>query len=202
MELILKDSGVSISVSDIIFNQEFNKSLVHQVTVAYSSGSRQGSRAQKNRSEVSGSGKKPWRQKGTGRARVGSIRSPLWRSGGVTFAAKSKIYSKKVNRKMYRGALKSIFSELIRKNRLIIFEDFSILYPKTKLLLQKLKSISLEEVLIIQNNIDNNLLLASRNLHKVCIQDIKSINPIQLIAFKNIIMTSSAIKTIEEILLA
>ncbi|MCW5197104.1 50S ribosomal protein L4 [Buchnera aphidicola] len=201
MELILQDSGDSLIVSDDVFNHSFNESLVHQIITLYLSGSRQWSRAQKSKSEVSGSGKKPWRQKGTGRARVGSIRSPLWRSGGVTFAAKPKVYNKKVNRRMYRGALSSIFSQLIRQNRLLVFEDFSILYPKTKLLLKKLKILNLQETLIIKNYLDNNLFLASRNLYKVCTQDVKYINPVYLVSFKNIIITRLAIIKIEDLLL-
>ncbi|QCI27335.1 50S ribosomal protein L4 [Buchnera aphidicola] len=200
MKLLVQDIKSYISVSDNIFNQSFNLSLIHQVITAYLSGARSGNQSQKNKSEVSGSGKKPWRQKGTGRARVGSIRSPLWRSGGVTFAAKPRSYDQKVNKKMYRGALRSIFSTLIRQNRLIIFNNFTILQPKTKILLNELKKISLKEVYIIIEKINKNLFLASRNLYKVSVKDIKSIDPVSLINFKKILITVEAIKKIEEIL--
>lgn len=198
MELLLKDESVSLKLSEITFGRDFNKALVHQVVMAYRSGSRQGTRAQKSRAEVSGSGKKPWRQKGTGRARAGSFRSPLWRSGGVTFASKSKDYAQKVNRKMYRGAMQSIFSELVRQNRLIVFRKFYLDSPKTKLLVSKLLDIGLKDVLIITKEIDKNLFLASRNLYTVDVCDVNLIDPVSLISFKNIIMTVEAISKIEE----
>ncbi|WP_343377664.1 50S ribosomal protein L4 [Buchnera aphidicola (Formosaphis micheliae)] len=198
MKLLLQDELVEFNLSQEMFNQHFNKSLVHQVVMSYQSCARQGTRAQKSRAEVSGSGKKPWRQKGTGRARVGSIRSPLWRSGGVTFAAKPKSYVQKVNRKMYRGAIQSIFSELLRQNRIIVFKNFFLELPKTKLLINKLKSINVKQVLIITKGIDNNLLLAARNLYKVDVCDVSSINPVRLISFEKVIITSTAIRKIEE----
>ncbi|XBC43262.1 MAG: 50S ribosomal protein L4 [Buchnera aphidicola (Meitanaphis flavogallis)] len=201
MELVLKDKGSVINVSDMVFNCSFNEALVHQVVTSYSSSTRQGTKSQKSRSEVSGSGKKPWRQKGTGRARAGSLRSPIWRSGGVTFAAKSRNFCQKVNKKMYRGALRSIFSELIRKNRLFIFENFSIDMPKTRFLVTKLKSIKISDVLIIKIVRDKNIFLASRNLYKVNIKTISSIDPVSLIMFKNVIITSKAIKQVEKSLL-
>ena len=200
MELVVKDVQSALSVSEIIFARDFNEALIHQVVIAYSASTRQGTRAQKSRAEVSGSGRKPWRQKGTGRARAGSFRSPIWRSGGVTFAAKPQEYSQKVNKKMYRGALKSIFSELIRQKRLIVFESFSLDLPKTKLLVQKLEDINLKNVLIITNKRDNNLFLASRNLYSVDVKDVNSIDPVSLIAFENVIITVEAVKKIEEIL--
>jgi large subunit ribosomal protein L4 len=200
MELVVKDIQSVLSVSEIIFGRDFNKALIHQVVIAYSASTRQGTRAQKSRSEVSGSGRKPWRQKGTGRARAGSFRSPIWRSGGVTFASKPQEHNQKINKKMYRGALKSIFSELIRQKRLIVFKDFSLNFPKTKLLVQKLKEINLKNVLIISNEIDNNLLLASRNLHSVDVKDVHSIDPVSLIAFEHVIITVQAVKKVEEIL--
>ncbi|CAL4323790.1 50S ribosomal protein L4 [Buchnera aphidicola] len=198
MKLIVQDEQSLISVSDEVFNKNFNATLVHQVVTSYFSMARQGSRAQKNKSEVSGSGKKPWRQKGTGRARSGSIRSPIWRSGGVTFAAKSKLYIHKINKKMYRGALKSILSKLVHQNRLMVFKDFSILESKTKILLNKLKEISIMDVLIITLNIDHNLLLASRNLYKVHTKPVNKIDPASLIYFKNVIITIEAIKALED----
>jgi large subunit ribosomal protein L4 len=201
MELVVKDAQSVLSVSEIIFGRDFNEALIHQVVIAYSASTRQGTRAQKSRAEVSGSGRKPWRQKGTGRARAGSFRSPIWRSGGVTFAAKPQEYTQKVNKKMYRGALKSIFSELIRQKRLIVFERFSLNSPKTKLLVQKLQDMDLKNVLIITNKIDNNLFLASRNLHSVDVKDVRSIDPVSLIAFEHVIITVEAVKKIEETLL-
>ncbi|BAH83112.1 50S ribosomal protein L4 [Candidatus Ishikawella capsulata] len=200
MELVLQDGKNSLTVSRKIFDCDFNKSLVHQVIMAYSTNARQGTKAQKNRAEVSGSNKKPWRQKGTGRARAGSIQSPLWRSGGVTFAAKYHKYNKKINKKMYRSALKSIFSELIRQKRLIVVEQFFIEQPKTKTLLNKLKEMLLDEVLIISKEIETNLYFAARNIYKVEVIRTVNINPIILMAFKNVLVSVSVIRQIEEML--
>lgn len=200
MELFLKDEKVLFNVSESIFSFPFKKSLVHQVITIYQNCGRQGSKSQKNRSEVSGSGKKPWRQKGTGRARAGSFRSPLWRSGGVTFAAKPRDYTQKINKKMYRGAMKSIFSELLRQERLIIFKEFFLEFPKTKLLLNKLQNIGLKNVLIITNQMDNNLFLASRNLYKVNVCNVGCINPVSLISHEKVVMTTDAISKIEDVL--
>ncbi|MCR3756681.1 MAG: 50S ribosomal subunit protein L4 [Sodalis sp. Ppy] len=200
MELILKDTQSALTVSEVIFGSDFNEALIHQVVVAYAASARQGTRAQKNRSEVTGSGRKPWRQKGTGRARAGSTKSPIWRSGGVTFAAKPRNYSQKINKKMYRGALKSILSELIRQDRLISFEQFSIEAPKTRLLAQKLKDMVLEDVLIITGGLDRNLLLAARNLYKVEVRAASGIDPVSLIAFDKVIMTADGVKQVEDML--
>ncbi|VFP81927.1 50S ribosomal protein L4 [Candidatus Erwinia haradaeae] len=200
MELVLKDAPSAINVSNTIFSCDFNEALVHQVVVAYAAGARQGTRSQKTRGEVTGSGKKPWRQKGTGRARAGSLQSPIWRSGGVTFAAKPQNHSQKINRKMYRGALKSILSELIRQDRLIIVQKFSLELAKTRCLLKKLQEMNLEDVLIITVMLEENLRLASRNLYKVDVRDIANINPISLIAFEKVLITADAVKRIEEIL--
>ncbi|AKC32473.1 50S ribosomal protein L4 [Candidatus Pantoea carbekii] len=201
MELELKDAQGTLTVSDAIFGLDFNQALVHQIVVAYTSAMRQGTCAQKNRAEVSGSGKKPWRQKGTGRARSGCIRSPIWRSGGVTFAARPQDYAQKVNKKMYRGALKSIFSELLREKRLIIVEKFSIEEAKTKLLIQKLKDINCKHVVIILEKFNKKLFLAARNLYKVDVCSINHINPINLIVFDKVVVTTHAIKKIEEMLI-
>ncbi|VFP86823.1 50S ribosomal protein L4 [Candidatus Erwinia haradaeae] len=201
MELVLKDAQGVLTVSDTTFNRHFNEALVHQVVVAYAAGSRQGTRAQKTRAEVTGSGKKPWRQKGTGRARAGSVKSPIWRSGGITFAAKSKDYSQKINKKMYRGAMKSIFSELIRKDRLFIVTQFSIPEPKTRLLLDKLQEMHLDNALIVVCSIDANLLLASRNLYSVQVCNTAGINPIGLLSYKKVIITVDAMKQLEETLI-
>ncbi|RUO27488.1 50S ribosomal protein L4 [Aliidiomarina sanyensis] len=200
MELALKDAKGALEVSEATFGREYNEALVHQVVVAYAAGARQGSRAQKTRSEVSGGGKKPWRQKGTGRARAGTIRSPLWRSGGVSFAAKPQDHAQKVNKKMYRGALKSILSELVRQDRLIVVENFGIDTPKTKQLVSKLKELELNDVLIITKDVDENLFLASRNLHKVDVRDVQGIDPVSLIAFDKVLFTADAVKQLEETL--
>ncbi|EKE83643.1 50S ribosomal protein L4 [Idiomarina xiamenensis] len=200
MELTLKDAKGALEVSEATFGREFNEALVHQVVVAYAAGARQGSRAQKTRSEVSGGGKKPWRQKGTGRARAGTIRSPIWRSGGVTFAAKPQNHSQKVNKKMYRGAIKSILSELIRQDRLIVVESFGVDAPKTKQLAAKLKELELNDVLIVTKEVDENLFLASRNLYKVDVRDVQGIDPVSLIAFEKVMMTADAVKQLEEVL--
>ncbi|VFP78628.1 50S ribosomal protein L4 [Candidatus Erwinia haradaeae] len=200
MELVLKDARSVINVSNTIFSCDFNEALIHQVVVAYAAGARQGTRSQKTRGEVTGSGKKPWRQKGTGRARAGSLQSPIWRSGGVTFAAKPQNHSQKINRKMYRGALKSILSELLRQDRLIIVQKFSLELAKTRCLLKKLQEMNLEDVLIITVMIEDNLRLASRNLYKVDVRGIENINPISLIAFEKVLITADAVKRIEEIL--
>lgn len=200
MELVTKDAQSALTVSETTFGREFNEALVHQVVVAYAAGARQGTRAQKTRAEVSGSGKKPWRQKGTGRARSGDIKSPIWRSGGVTFAAKPQDHSQKVNKKMYRGAIKSILSELVRQDRLVVVEKFEIDAPKTKVLVQKLKEMALEDVLIVTAELEENLFLAARNLYKVDVRDAKGIDPVSLIAFKKVVMTVDAVKQIEEML--
>ncbi len=200
MELVVKDANTALTVSETTFGREFNEALIHQVVVAYAAGARQGTRAQKTRAEVAGSGKKPWRQKGTGRARAGDAQSPIWRSGGVTFAAKPQDHSQKVNKKMYRGAIKSILSELVRQDRLVVMEKFEIDAPKTKVLVNKLKELDLDDVLIVTANLDENLFLAARNLYKVDVRDAQGIDPVSLIAFKKVMMTVDAVKQIEEML--
>ena len=198
MELVLKDAQSALEVSDATFGREFNEALVHQVVVAYAAGARQGTRAQKTRSDVRGGGKKPWRQKGTGRARSGTIRSPIWVGGGVTFAARPQDHSQKVNKKMYRGAVKSILSELVRQDRLIVVENFQVEAPKTKELKAKLKDMDLKDVLIITEELDENLFLAARNLYKVDVRDVQGIDPVSLIAFDKVLVTAAAVKKIEE----
>ena len=200
MELSLKDASGALEVSEATFGREFNEALVHQVVVAYAAGARQGTRAQKTRSEVSGGGAKPWRQKGTGRARAGTIRSPIWRTGGVTFAAKPQDHSQKVNKKMYRGAMKSILSELVRQERLIVVDNFSVEAPKTKELVAKLKELELSDVLIVTGEVDENLFLAARNLYKVDARDVAGVDPVSLIAFDKVLMTADAVKQVEEML--
>ncbi|WP_299693911.1 50S ribosomal protein L4 [uncultured Vibrio sp.] len=199
MELMVKGAD-ALTVSETTFGRDFNEALVHQVVVAYAAGARQGTRAQKTRSEVSGGGAKPWRQKGTGRARAGTIRSPIWRTGGVTFAAKPQDHSQKVNKKMYRGAMKSILSELVRQERLIVVDNFSVEAPKTKELVAKLKELELNDVLIVTGEVDENLFLAARNLYKVDARDVAGVDPVSLIAFDKVLMTADAVKQVEEML--
>jgi len=190
----------SVEVSEATFARDYNEALIHQVVTAYLAGGRQGTRAQKNRSAVAGGGKKPWRQKGTGRARAGTIRSPIWRSGGVTFAATPQDHSQKVNKKMYRSAMRSILSELARSERLVVVEDMSLEQPKTKLLVEALKGYGLDNVLIIASEVDQNLYLASRNLHKVDVRDVEGVDPVSLIAHEKVVVTVDAVKKFEEAL--
>jgi len=191
-------SAGTVSVSDAAFAREYNESLVHQVVTSYLAGARQGTRAQKNRAAVSGGGKKPWRQKGTGRARAGTIRSPLWRSGGVTFAAQPRNYDQKVNRKMYRGALRSILSELVRQERLVVVESLELEVPKTKALLAQLDKLGLRDVLVVVDARSDNLELAARNLHKVDVRAAAAVDPYSLVAFDTVLVTASALKKLEE----
>ena len=200
MDLNLAADGGSVEVSDAAFAREFNEALVHQVVVAHMAGARQGTRAQKTRSDVSGGGRKPWRQKGTGRARSGTIRSPIWRSGGVTFAARPQDHSVKVNRKMYRGALRCIVSELIRQQRLVAVESFNVDVPKTKALINQLKPLDLASVLIVTEEVDQNLYLASRNLKQVDVRDVQGVDPVSLISHDKVLITVSALKKLEEAL--
>jgi large subunit ribosomal protein L4 len=200
MELTLKDAKGALEVSDTTFGREFNEALVHQVVVAFGAGARQGTKAQKTRAEVRGGGKKPWRQKGTGRARAGTIRSPIWVGGGRAFAAKPRDFEQKVNKKMYRGAIQSILSELVRQERLIVVETFGVETPKTKELLAKLNEYGLTDVLIVTPEVDENLFLASRNLYKVDVRDVQGIDPVSLIAFDKVLITVEAIKQLEEAL--
>ena len=200
MNLSLAADGGSVEVSDMAIGREFNEALVHQVVVAYMAGGRQGSRAQKTRSEVRGGGRKPYRQKGTGRARAGTIRSPIWRGGGRTFAAKPQDHSQKVNRKMYRGALRCILSELIRQERLIACEAFSVDSPKTKALLEKLRGLEVDNVLIVCEEVDENLYLAARNLKDVDVLDVSAVDPVSLISHDKVLITVDAVKRLEEAL--
>ena len=193
-------TGSAVELSDVAFGREFNEALVHQVVTAYLAGGRQGSRAQKTRGEVSGGGKKPWRQKGTGRARAGSIRSPIWVGGGRAFAAKPQDWSQKVNRKMYRGAMQCILAELIRKDRLVLVDDISISAPKTKELIAKLKDLNAPKALIVTNEVDENLYLAARNIPYVSVLGSTEVDPVSLIAFDKVIMSVAAAKEIEGVL--
>jgi len=190
--------GSSIQVSDVVFGADFKESLVHQVVVAYLSAARSGTKAQKNRSAVRGGGAKPFRQKGTGRARQGTSRSPIMRSGGVTFAAQPRNYEQKVNRKMYRGALRSILSELVRQERLVVVDEFSVSAPRTKELLSKLKEVDAEDALISTESFDENLMLASRNLYRVDARALNEVEPVSLIGYEKVVITSAALKALEE----
>ena len=193
-------TGAAVELSDTAFGREFNEALVHQVVTAYLAGARQGTRAQKTRAEVSGGGIKPWRQKGTGRARAGSIRSPIWRGGGRTFAAKPQDWSQKVNRKMYRGAMQCILAELIRQERLILVEELSVSGPKTKELIAKLGELNASRALIVTKEVDENLYLAARNIPHVNVLGTSEVDPVSLIAFDKVIMTVEAAKQFEEAL--
>ena len=193
-------SGGTVTVSEVAFGKDFNEPLVHQVVTAFLAGARQATKAQKNRSDVSGGGRKPWRQKGTGRARAGTIRSPIWRGGGKTFAAVNRDHSQKVNRKMYRGALQCIMSELVRQDRLVVVDEFTVGEPKTKAVAAKLKELDLANVLIVTDSVDENLYLGSRNLPKVDVRDADGVDPVSLIAFEKVLVTVPALKKLEEAL--
>jgi large subunit ribosomal protein L4 len=188
----------TLKVSDEVFGADFKEALIHQVVTAYMSGARAGTKAQKSRSAVRGGGAKPFRQKGTGRARAGTSRSPIWRSGGVNFAATPRSYAQKVNRKMFRGAIRSILSELNRQERLLVVDQISVTAPKTKELVAKLKEMDLSDVLILAVNPDENLYLASRNLYGVDVCDVNEIDPVSLIAYEKVMVTEEAVKKLEE----
>ncbi|ADZ89543.1 50S ribosomal protein L4 [Marinomonas mediterranea] len=200
MNLNLTGAEGTVEVSDVTFAREYNEALVHQVVTAYLAGARQGTRAQKTRSEVAGGGRKPWKQKGSGRARAGTIRSPLWRSGGVTFAAKPQDHSQKVNKKMYRAALRTIWSELARKDRLVVVEELKIDAPKTKLFKAKMAELNVENALVVSHDLDDNLFLAARNIPNVGVCDAASIDPVSLIAYDKVLVTVGALKQVEEAL--
>lgn len=191
-------TGATVELSETIFGRQFNEALVHQVVTAYLAGARQGSRAQKTRGEVSGGGKKPWRQKGTGRARAGSIRSPIWVGGGRAFAAKPQDWSQKVNRKMYRGAIACILAELIRKDSLILVDDITVSSPKTKELIAKLADLNAPRALIVTHEVDENLYLSARNIPHVNVLDTREIDPVSLVSYDKVILTVQAAKQLEE----
>ncbi len=197
MKLKMQGSG-SVDVAEAAFGVEFNEALVHQVVTAYLADARAGTKAQKNRSAVRGGGAKPWRQKGTGRARAGTIRSPIWVGGGRTFAAKPRDYSQKVNRKMYRAALRSVLSELVRQDRLVVVKSLDLEAPKTKLLAAYLDGLGLDNVLILNEAFDEKVFLAARNLPNVGICDASSIDPVVLIRFEKVLITLPALMLIEE----
>ncbi len=190
--------GSPLQVSDATFGAKFNEALIHQVVVAQQAGARAGTRAQKNRAAVRGGGRKPYRQKGTGRARAGTIRSPIWRGGGRAFPASTRDFSQKVNRKMYRGAVRSILSELARQDRLIICDDLRMDAPKTSDLAAKLKKFNQESILIISDSVDENLSLSARNLHKVDVMEVRQMDPVSLVGYEMVVMTTRAVEQVEE----
>lgn len=197
---VVGSNSSTVEVSDATFGKDFNEALVHQVVTAYMAVGRQGSKAQKTRSQVSGGGAKPFRQKGTGRARAGTTRSPIWRSGGVTFAATPRSYEQKVNRKMYRGAIQSILSELVRQERLIVVDELNIAEPKTKLFLSKMKELGLNNALFVADEVTENLFLSARNVPHVDVLDVAGVDPVSLVAFDKVVMTVAALKKVEEVL--
>lgn len=192
------NAGNAVAVSDATFGREFNEALVHQVVTAYMAGGRQGTKAQKTRSEVAGGGIKPWRQKGTGRARAGTSSSPIWRSGGVTFAAKPRDFDQKLNKKMYRAAMQVILSELVRQERLVVADSFGVESHKTKEFVAKLNELDLSNVLIISEDIDEKLYLAARNVPHVGVTEASAIDPVSLIVFEKVLVTVQALKQLEE----
>jgi len=200
MEIAIRSAagGGNLEVSDEVFGADLKPGLIHQVVTAYMAGGRAGTKAQKGRSDVSGGGSKPYRQKGTGRARAGTTRGPLWRGGGVTFAARPRSYEQKVNRKMYRGALRSIVSELLRQERLVVVPELSVDAPKTKALLGKLADLGVADCLIVIDAVDENLMLAARNLRGVDVVSVEQIDPVSLIAFEHVVATQPALKRLEE----
>ena len=198
MDLQIFNGSNNVSVNDAIFGAEFKEGLVHQAVTAFMSGARQGTKAQKNRSAVRGGGAKPWSQKGTGRARAGTSRSPLWRSGGVTFAAQPRDYSVKLNKKMYRAAIRSILSELVRQERLVVVEDFSVEEPKTKAMVAKMKDFGEGSSLVVTETGDEALYLSARNLINVDVTDVSGLNPVALVGFDKVIFTVGSLRVVEE----
>lgn len=197
MDIQLYNSNTQLAVSDSVFGAEYNEPLVHQIVTAYMNAGRAGTKGQKSKAMVSGGGKKPWKQKGTGQARAGSIRSPLWRGGGKTFAAVNRDFSQKVNKKMYRGAIRSIVSELNRQGLLLVTEGFTVDAAKTQGLLAKLEVVGAKDVLLITENVDKNLYLSARNLHTVEVTDVAALNPVSLLAREKVLITTEAVKKLE-----
>jgi len=201
MELQLADKSRTIEVSEVVFDARFNESLVHQIVTAYMAGGRAGTQSQKTRAEVRGGGRKPWNQKGGGRARAGTIRSPIWRTGGVVFAAKQRSYEQKVNKKMYRGALRSILSELARLDRLVIVDVFEAPTPKTKDMLKQLNGLGISgNTLIITEAVDENIYLATRNIHTINVCDVAAVDPVALVRAEKVVISAAALKQFEELL--
>ncbi|MGQ0621836.1 MAG: 50S ribosomal protein L4 [Panacagrimonas sp.] len=197
MEIQIHNSSVMVSVADSVFGAEYNEPLIHQVVTAYMNGARSGTKKQKTKAEVRGGGKKPWKQKGTGQARAGSIRSPLWRGGGKTHAAVPRDFSQKVNRKMYRGALRSIISELTRGGHLLLTESIVADVAKTSAMIERLKAFDTQDILLVTENVDQNLYLSARNLHKVGVTDVSGLDPLALLTHKKVVMTTESVKKLE-----
>jgi large subunit ribosomal protein L4 len=200
LQIPVLNENNDVQVSETVFGQVFNETLVHQLVTRYLAGARAGTKAQKTRSDVSGGGAKPWRQKGTGRARSGTTRSPLWRTGGVTFAARPRSYDQKLNKKMFRVGIRSILSELLRQNRLVVTSEFLVTTPKTKELSTQLNALGFKRTLIVVRNVDKNLALASRNIPYVQIVEAANLNPVLLVAADKVVMTPSALQQLEECL--
>ncbi|WP_405000876.1 50S ribosomal protein L4 [Hydrogenovibrio sp.] len=198
MELQTGKSSGSLDVSESVFGIPFNESLVHQVVNAYMAGARSGTKAQKNRSAVSGGGAKPWAQKGSGRARAGTTRGPLWVGGGRAFPGHNRDFSQKVNKKMYRGAMRSILSELARTERLVVVDDFKVSAPKTKEFKAKLSTLNLQDALVVTESFDEYLFLSSRNLYEAAVSDVASIDPVSLVGYRSVVLTQGALKQLEE----
>ncbi len=198
MDIAIHNSENKVSVSDDAFNASFNETLIHQVVTSYLSGARAGTRAQKNRAAVSGGGAKPWRQKGTGRARAGTIRSPIWRSGGVTFAATPQDHSKKLNKKMYRVGMRSLVSELVRRERLILIEELGVSEAKTKVMKARLEELGVQDALILTDGLDSNVYLAARNIPRIQVMDIAVVDPVSLVKPEYVVIEMSALKKLEE----
>ena len=198
MDLTIHNSKKKVSVSDDAFGAEFNETLVHQLVVSYMSGARAGTKAQKNRSAVSGGGAKPWKQKGTGRARAGTIRSPIWRSGGVTFAASPRDFSKKLNKKMYRVGMRSLVSELVRQQRLILISELGVSEAKTKVMNTRLGEIGISDALILTDGLDSTVYLAARNIPNIQVMDVAIVDPLSLLQQKHVIIDQAALKKLEE----
>ena len=198
MDISIHNSSEKVSVSDEAFAAEFNETLVHQLVVSFMSAARAGTKAQKTRSDVRGGGAKPFRQKGTGRARAGTIRSPLWRSGGTTFAARPRDYSKKLNKKMYRAGMRSIVSELIRQDRLVVVESLIVAEPKTKLMIAKLAELGVEAGLLITDGLDSNVYLSARNIPNLMVMDVAIVDPLSLVRHDKVVIDQAALKKLEE----
>ena len=198
MDISIHNSSEKVSVSDDSFAAEFNETLVHQLVVSFMSASRSGTKAQKTRSDVSGGGAKPFRQKGTGRARAGTIRSPLWRSGGVTFAARPRDFSKKLNKKMYRAGMRSIVSELIRQDRLIVVDEMKLAEPKTKLMISRMHDLGVTSGLVLTDGLDSSVYLAARNIPQLMVMDVAIVDPLSLVRHEKVVVDQAALKRLEE----
>ncbi len=198
MDIVFHNSKNKVSVSDDAFNASFNETLIHQLVTSYLSGARAGTRAQKNRTAASGGGAKPWRQKGTGRARAGTIRSPIWRSGGVTFAASPQDHSKKLNKKMYRVGMRSLVSELVRRERLILIEELGVTEAKTKVMKARLDELGVQDALILTDGLDSNVYLAARNIPHIQVMDIAVVDPVSLVKQEYVIIEQAALKKLED----